>query len=138
MNALQRQLVRGSTGVSVLMRAQNQISFVPQTSVASGATAGLVLKYYRVGDLAGDPGGTSVALVSFGGPATSMGFSAGGVAAIADGYVRCDIPDAAFANAAGVNSVLITASATAVVFTGCVVQLIDAGSEPQASTPKKF
>lgn len=137
MSALQKLVTRGATSQSVIMRAQNQISFVPQTSVASGATAGLVVKYYRLGDLAGDGGGTSVALVSFGGPATSMGFSAGGVAAIADGWVRLDIPDAAFANAVGVNNVLVTATATAVIFTGAMVQLTD-GDKITASTPGRY
>lgn len=137
MNALQRQVPRGSTGVSVILRAQNQISFVPQTSVATGATAALVVKYYRLGDLTGDGGGTSIALNSFGGPATSMGFSSGCMQAIADGYVRMDVPDAAFANAVGVNSVLVTATATGVIFTGCLVQLTD-GDKISASTPSRY
>lgn len=129
MNALQKQVRRGATGVSVILRAQNAISFVPQTSV-SEATAGLVLKYYRLPT--GIDGGTSIAPVSIAN--LSNAHNPGGIKHIADGYYRVDVPDAAFALASGVNDVLVTGAATGIHFTGCMVQLVDGEGNP-APTP---
>lgn len=134
MNALQKLVKRGSTNVSVVLRAQNLISFVPQTSFQPSA-AGTVLKYHRLGDPTAESGGTSVALTSIAG--LSVAHTDGAMHPIWDGYVRADIPDAAFANAVGVNSVLVTASATGVVFTGCLVQLTD-GDKIEAATPDRY
>jgi hypothetical protein len=134
MNALQKMVPRGSTNVSVILRAQNQISFVPQTSFQPSA-AGFVLKYHRLGGTAGESGGTSVAPTSIAG--LSVDHTDGAVHPIWDGYVRADIPDAAFANADGVNDVLITAQATGIVFTGALVQLTD-GEKIKAATPQRY
>ena len=134
MNALQKLVKRGATNVSVVLRAQNTISFVAQTSFQPSA-AGTVLKYHRVGDVSCVVGGNSVALTSIADLQTAH--SDGAMHPIWDGYVRCDIPDAAFADANGVNSVLITASATGIIFTGCLVQLTD-GAKIEAETPQKY
>lgn len=139
MNALQKLITRGATSQSVVLRAQVQASMpIVSASVNSGSTAGLVLKYHRLGDPTAPDGGVSVPLTSTGvGAGLSIPFSAGCVMAIWDGYVRADIPDAAFASAVGVNNVLITASATGIVFTGCMVELTD-GNVISASTPQKY
>jgi hypothetical protein len=134
MNAVQKLVPRGATNVSVILRAQNQISFVPQTSFQPSA-AGTVLKYHRLGDLTAESGGTSVALTSIAG--LSVAHTDGAMHPIWDGYVRVDVPDAAFANAAGVNDVLITAQATGIIFTGALVQLTD-GPKISASTPERY
>lgn len=128
---LQKLVRKGNVSQSVVLRAYNQISFVPQTSLGV-SQAGLVLRYYRV------QGGTD--WVSF--PQTALGslsssFTAGGWIAIADGFYRVDVPDAAWAKAGGVDAVLVDATATALVFEGAMVQLID-GKSITSDTPETF
>ncbi len=134
MNALQKLVKRGSTNVSVILRAQNQISFVPQTSIQP-SVAGFLLRYHRLGGTASDSGGVPISFTSIAG--LSVEHTDGAVHPIWDGYVRVDVPDAAFADAVGVNDVLVTAQATGVIFTGCLVQLTD-GEKISASTPQKY
>jgi hypothetical protein len=134
MNALQKLVTRGATDQSVVLRAQNQISFVPQTSFQPSA-AGTVVKYHRLNDPTAPSGGVSVALTSIAG--LSVAHTDGAVHPIWDGYVRVDVPDAAFAKAVGVDQVLITAQATGVIFTGCMVQMTDDESIAK-STPQRY
>lgn len=128
---LQKLVRKGSTSQSVVLRAYNQISFVPQTSLGV-STAGLVLRYYRV------QGGTD--FVSFAQTALgslSSSFSAGGWIAIADGFYRVDVPDAAFARQTGVDHVLVDAVSTTNVFDGAMIQLID-GKNITSDTAENF
>lgn len=128
MNAI-KQVKRGSTKVSVIVRAQAQASMpLASTSIGDG-TSGLVLKYHRVG--AGINGGTSIVPVSIGN--LSEAHNPGGIKHIADGYYRVDVPDAACAKASGVNDVLVTAACTGAIITGCVIQLVDEDGNPSPS-----
>ena len=129
---------RGTTQNSILLRFQNQISFVPQTSLTA-ATAGLIVKYYRVGDGTAD---VSIACTSL--ATLSSSWTSGGFATINNGFVRLDVPDAAFADSpnltgtsARVNQVLVFAEATGVISPGAMIQLID-GDTIMGTTPKKY
>jgi hypothetical protein len=137
MNALQKQVRRGATAQSVVLRAQTgpATSFNPEVSV-SEATTGLVLKYHRFGDSTAVDGGTSIAPVSIAG--LSASHNPGGIKHVAFGCYRIDVPDAAFAKAVGVNEVLVTASATGIVFHPVLIQLVDGDRAVQASTPQSY
>lgn len=123
---LQLMIPKGSTKVSVRVRAFGLSTWpLPSTSL-SDQTAGLVLKYDRYTAAGGGDvdGGTSIVPVSLAN--LSQPWNAGGIKHIADGFYRIDLPDAACAKAVGVNQVLITGSATAQRFEGILIELIDA------------
>ena len=129
---LQRLIPKGSVDQSVHLRVQNQISFVPQTSFMPSA-AGLVIKYHRLNDPTQDAGGVSIALTSIAN--LSVAHTDGAVIPIWDGFIRVDVPDAAFAKKPGVDQVLITLSATGVISPGCLVQLTN--DDPVVSNANK-
>lgn len=131
MPAFSRQVQKGSTDVSVVVRVQNQISFVPQVSM-SEATSGLYAKYWREG--AGNWVSFAPAAVSF----LSSDHTDGGFEAIADGYYRLDVPDAAFAT--GATGVLVSVGATGMISDGAYVELVDFNpvTNDTQSTPQKY
>lgn len=129
---LQSMIPKGSTGQSVYLRVQNQISFVPQTSFMP-SVAGLVVKYHRMGDPTQTDGGVSIALTSIAN--LSVAHTPGGLIPIWDGFVRFDIPDAACAKTPNVNKVLVTLAATGVFSYGCLIQLTDADPVVGNRTP---
>lgn len=135
MNApLQEMYQKGATSKSVVVR-------IVQLSVAIGGdtpavsmdetTSGLVLRYRREGEIA-----TSIApaALSF----LTSSWTAGGFEAIGDGHYRVDVPDAAWAKAAGVNNVLITGAVTGGRVEGCMIQLVDGARSPNAATPEVY
>lgn len=135
---LQKMITAGSTSQQVVLRFVSafQNSFVAQTSMDE-TTSGLVLKYWRVGDAAWVS--IAPAAVSF----LSSAWTSGGIEAIADGYYRVDVPNAAFARDLGtvsgavVNSVLISGLATNVTSPGAMVQLLPDG-QLATSTPQRY
>lgn len=131
---LQRLIPKGAVNQSLHLRVQNQISFVAQTSFMPSA-AGLIIKYHRLGDPTQDAGGVSVALTSIAN--LSVPHTDGAVIPVWDGFIRVDVPDAAFAKVPGCDQVLITLSATAVISPGCLVQLTD-GDQVTSATPKVY
>ena len=134
MAQISRRVKRGSTSQSVVVRLQNQISFVAQVS-ASDATAGLVMKYWKLGGRSFD---VSIAPVSI--ADLSSAFNSGGIKHIANGWYRVDVPDAAFATGDSAYGVLVTVEATAVISDGAFVELTDYNPQTNVaqSTPEKY
>lgn len=125
-----KTVVKGATSVSVPVRVLGTVSFAPQTSFAETS---FDLFYWREG--AGNWVSFAPAAISF----LSSAWAAGGVEPIAEGYYRIDVPDAAFAKAVGVNSVLIHAKYPGNVFCeGAFVTLVDSDKAPYAKTPEVY
>lgn len=133
MTPMMQTVVKGAVSESVLIRLQHQSSMTPQTSVSEG-TAGLVIRYWR------DTNAFEVSIAPVSLTDLSATYNPGGIKHIADGWYRLDVPNAAFAKAAGVNNVLITASVTAMISGGCFVTLVDGsvGGPYGGSTPQVY
>lgn len=103
-----RPILKGATDQSTVLRFIDSADGTPETGVTD-ATDGLALWYRR-------EGGLKVAITPASLAALDTAHTDGGVEHISDGYVRIDVPDAAFAS--GADGVLIGGSATGMVAIG--------------------
>jgi hypothetical protein len=110
-----RDILKGATDQSVVIRIVDSADGTPETGVTSG-TGGLDLKYRR-------EGATVASLTESDLSALSDAHSDGGMLHIGAGYYRIDVPDAAFAT--GSNGVLVFGTVTGMVVIGCYVPLVD-------------
>jgi len=113
---MSRQVYKGSTDVSVVIRIIDSTDGTPETGVTS-ATSGLNFWYRREG--------AAVTNFSTEGDLTALtdAHSDEDFLHISDGYYRVDVADAAFAT--GVNGVLIGGTVTGMIVQGVYVELID-------------
>jgi hypothetical protein len=109
-----RDILKGSTDQSTLIRIVDSADGTPETGVTS-ATGGLDLKYRR-------EGATAVNLTESDLAAVDSAHSDGGMIHVGAGYYRIDIPDAAFAT--GANGVLIFGTVTGMVVIGAYHPLV--------------
>jgi hypothetical protein len=131
-------IVKGSTQKSVIMRAvsQGSIGVFANNSIGE-TTSGLNFQYWRVlNDGNGAQSFTPISYLPLSFPNSQ--WSAGGVEMLGDGYFRLDVPDAAFARAAGCNGVVIDGSATGIFIEGAFVTLYDGPSSPFRTTPEVY
>jgi hypothetical protein len=110
-----RQIKKGSTDISVILRAIDSTSGAPKTDFAYN-TAGIDLWYRR-------NGGAVASITEATLAAVDSAHADGGVIHIGNGYFRLDSPDAAFAT--GANSVFFGGTATGVIIIGTEVQLVN-------------
>ncbi|MEA3478428.1 MAG: hypothetical protein U9R60_09635, partial [Bacteroidota bacterium] len=110
-----RQVKKGSTDQSVVVRVIDSTSGLPETGVAYN-TAGAALWYRKEGGSK-----TSITLATL--AATNSAHSDGGFIHVGDGYCRLDLPDAAVAS--GANGVIIGGTFTDMVVIGTYVPLVD-------------
>lgn len=110
-----RQVQKGSTDVSVVIRIVDETDGTPETGVEHNTT-GIDLWYRREG--AAKVSITEAALASL-----TTAHTDGGIEHIGDGYYRLDIADAAFAT--GASSVMIGGAVTGMIVMGTEVQLVD-------------
>jgi hypothetical protein len=110
-----RQIKKGSTDISVILRAIDSTTGLPKTDFAYN-TAGIDLWYRRNGSTV-----TSITEATL--AAVDSAHSDGGVIHIGNGYFRLDSPDAAFAT--GANSVFFGGTATGVIIIGTELQLVN-------------
>lgn len=137
-----RKVQRGSTSKSVFLRFGNQISMVPQLSI-SDATSGLTLVVERLGSTYSAVSFTAVSLANLSSSFNAGGTTSmyGGIKAIDQGWCRVDIPDAIWADGGpSIDSILISASATAIVSGGCIVDFVayDPFTNLGQSTPEVY
>ena len=116
-----RQIVKGSTDQSTVIRIINATDGTPETGVEHD-TAGIDLWYRREG--ATKTSITEAALASL-----DAAHSDGGIEHIGDGYYRLDPPDAAWAT--GANGVMVGGAVTGMIVIGTYHQLVD--YDPYAS-----
>lgn len=126
-----RRIQKDSTNKSVVVKMTDVSTDMPATSIGFN-TAGLVMKYYRVGSTAFD---VSMAPTSVG---LSSDHSDGGIRAIAAGWCRVDVPDAAFAT--GADGVLIMVETTIGKYGDVFIELTDynPGTNTPQSTPENY
>lgn len=110
-----RQILKGATDQSVIIRIVDSGDGTPETGVTS-ATSGLDLKYRREGAVTANLTESDLS-------ALNDAHSDGGMLHIGAGYYRVDVPDAAFAT--GANGVLVFGTVTGMVVIGCYVHLVD-------------
>lgn len=102
---MSRQILKGSTDQSTIIRIVDSTDGTPETGVTS-ASGGLDLKYRREGGLTADLTESDLAAVD-------SAHSDGGMKHIGAGYYRVDLPDAACAT--GANGVLVFGTVTGMV-----------------------
>jgi hypothetical protein len=112
---MMRQVIKGSTDQSVVIRIVDATDGSPETAVDFD-TSGLTLSYRR-------EGGSAVSITPVTLSAANAAHSDGGIEHIGAGYYRVDPPDAAFAT--GANGVLIYGTCTGMLVIGCYVPLIN-------------
>jgi hypothetical protein len=117
-----RQIKKGSTDQSVIVRVVDSSDGTPETGVAYN-TSGVDLWYRR-------EGGLKVSLTEATLATADAAHSDGGFLHVGDGYCRLDLPDAACAS--GANGVLVGGTFTGMVVIGCYVHLVD--YDPQDMT----
>lgn len=110
-----RDVKKGTTDVSTIIRIVDSTNGTPETGVTS-ATSGLDLKYRR-------EGAATVDLTESNLSALTDAHSDGGMLHIGAGYYRVDVPDAAFAT--GAPGVLIFGTVTDMVVIGTYHMLTD-------------
>lgn len=110
-----RQIYKGATDKSVVIRIIDSTTGLPETAVEHN-TAGIDLQYRREGALS-----TAITVVAL--AALTTAHTDGGIEHIGNGYYRLDVPDAAFAT--GADGVLIHGTVTGMVVQGVYVELID-------------
>lgn len=117
-----RQVLKGSTDVSVVIRIVDSTDGTPETGVVA-ATSGLDLKYWR-------RGAAAVSLTESDLSAHTDAHTDGGILHINGGLYRVDVPDAAFAT--GADTVTVCGTVTGMVVIPQVVQLV--AFDPQSAT----
>jgi len=110
-----RDVVKGSTDQSVVIRIVDSADGTPETGVAYN-TSGIDLWYRREGAVK-----TSITEATL--SALNDAHSDGGILHIGDGYYRLDLPDAAVAT--GANGVAVGGTVTGMVVIGCYVPLVN-------------
>ena len=110
-----RQIKKGATDQSVIIRILDSATFLPETSVEHN-TSGIDLWYRR-------EGATKTSITEASLASLDAAHSDGGIEHISDGYYRLDLPDAAFAT--GANGVAVGGTVTDMVVIGCYVALVD-------------
>jgi len=112
-----RQIKKGSTSQSVVIRIVDSADGTPETGVVFN-TSGIDLWYRR--ETAAKVSVTEATLA-----ALTTAWTDGGFLHIGDGYYRLDVADAAFAAGAGINGVMIGGTVTGMVVIGAYVPLVD-------------
>ena len=112
---MSRQVFKGATNVSVVIRIIDATNGTPETAVEFNTT-GIDLQYRR--ETAGSTAITEAALA-----ALTTAHTDGGIEHIGNGYYRIDVPDAAFAT--GADGVLIHGTVTGMIVIGTYVELVD-------------
>lgn len=110
-----RDVVKGSTDQSVVIRIVDSVDGTPETGVVFN-TSGIDLWYRR-------EGATKTSITEATLSALNDAHSDGGFLHIGDGYYRLDLPDAAVAS--GADGVMVGGTVTGMVVIGCYVPLID-------------
>jgi len=110
-----RQIKKGSTDQSIVIRIIDSTDGTPETAVAHD-TAGIDLWYRR-------EGATKTSITEAALAALDSAHSDGGIEPIGDGYYRLDLPDAAVAS--GVNGVMVGGTVTGMIVIGCYIMLTD-------------
>ena len=116
---MSREIQKGSTDISVILRAIDSTDGNPETGFAYN-TPGIDLWYRR-------NGGSVVSITEVTLAAVDSAHSDGGVIHISNGYFRLDSPDAAFAT--GANSVMFGGTATGMIIIGTEIQLVNYNPE---------
>lgn len=116
-----RQIYKGSTDQSVVIRIIDSTDGTPETGVTVSGNSP-AFEYRR-------EGATSTAITESDLTALNDAHSDGGFYEIGNGYYRLDVPDAAFAS--GADGVLIHGSVTGMIVQGVYIDLID------SSAPRK-
>lgn len=104
----------GTADVSVILRVIDSTDGTPETAV-DHATSGIDLKYWR-------EGGSVVDITEAALAALTTAHTDGGVEQIGAGYIRVDVPDAAFAG--GATSVQVFGNITGMVVLGATIPLV--------------
>jgi len=110
-----RQILKGATDQSVILRIIDSTDGTPETGVVYNTT-GIAMWYRR-------EGATVTQITEATLAATDTAHSDGGIIHLSDGYYRMDLPDAACAT--GVASVMIGGAVTGMIVVGTELQLVN-------------
>jgi len=110
-----RQILKGSTNISIDLYIKDDTAFTPETAVVWNS-AGIDLKYRREGAATVDITEASLS-------ALTDAHADGGFLAIGFGSYRLDVPDAAFAT--GASTVTIIGTVTGMIVDPVEIQLVD-------------
>jgi len=110
-----RQILKGATDQSVIIRIIDSTDGTPETGVVWN-TAGIAMWYRR-------EGATVTAITEATLATTDAAHSDGGIIHLSDGYYRLDLPDAAVAT--GVASVMVGGAVTGMIVIGTELQLVN-------------
>jgi hypothetical protein len=115
MEGVVRNIKKGSTDQSVVIRIIDSTTGLPETAVEHD-TSGIDLWYRR-------EGATKTSITEAALAALDSAHSDGGIEHIGDGYYRLDLPDAAVAS--GANGVMVGGAVTGMIVIGVYVALVD-------------